>query len=157
MRDMGRALILAILAFAAPAAISGQTLVVLHIRAVLTDGTGQPRPLAGHALLISDDPPTREPRRIVTGIDGTADVRLRPGTYVVESDQPVALQGKAYRWRQTLNIAAGRDSTLDLTVANVVIEAIAPGTTDADAPLATDTSVLLQQWLDSVVALWSPT
>ena len=44
---MGRVLFLAILALAAPAAISGQTLVVLHIRAVLTDATGQPRPLAG--------------------------------------------------------------------------------------------------------------
>jgi S1-C subfamily serine protease len=154
---MGRVLVLAILAVAAPAAISGQTLVVLHIRAVLTDATGQPRPLARHALIISDDPPTREARRIVTSIDGTADVRLRPGRYVVESDQPVALQGKAYRWRQTVDIVVGRDSNLDLTVANAVIEPIAPGTTDADAPLATDTSLLLRQWLDSVVELWTPT
>jgi len=154
---MGRVLVLAILAFAAPAAISGQTFVVLHIRGVLTDATGQPRPLARHALLISDDPPTRETRRIVTSIDGTADVRLSPGTYVVESDQPVALQGKAYRWRQTLDIVAGRDAALDLTVANAVVEPIAPGTTDADAPLATDTSLLLRQWLDSVVELWTPT
>src|SRR5919109_1377922 len=130
---MGRALVLAILAFAAPLAISGQTLVVLHIRAVLTDATGQSTPLARHALLISDEPQTRETRRIVTSIDGTADVRLRPGTYVVESDQPVALQGKAYRWRQTLDVVAGRDSTLDLTVANAVVEPIAPGTTDAGA------------------------
>jgi S1-C subfamily serine protease len=154
---MGRVLVLAILAFAAPAAISGQTLVVLHIRVVLTDATGQPRPLARHALIISDDPPTQEARRIVTNIDGTAAVRLRPGTYVVESDQPVALQGKAYRWRQTLDIVAGRDSALDLTVANAVVEPIAPGTTDADAPLATDTSLVLRQWLDSLVELWTPT
>ena len=153
---MGRALVLAILAVA-PAASSGQTLVVLHIRAVLTDAAGQPKPVARHAILISDDPQTQETRRIVTSIDGTADVRLRPGHYVVESDQPVALQGKAYRWRQTLDIVAGRDSALDLTVANAVVEPIAPGTTDADAPLATDTSLLLRQWLDSVVELWTPT
>ena len=154
---MGRVLVLAILAFAAPAAISGQTLVVLHIRATLTDANGQPRPLARHALLISDDPQTQETRRIVTSIDGTADVRLRPGRFVVESDQPVALEGKAYRWRQTLDIVAGRESALDLTVANAVVESIAPGTTDASAPLATDTSLLLRQWLDSVVELWTPT
>ena len=55
----------------AQAAISGQTLVVLHIRAALTDATGRATPLARHALLISDNPPTREPRRIVTSIDGT--------------------------------------------------------------------------------------
>jgi hypothetical protein len=113
--------------------------------------------VARHALLVSDDPPTRETRRIVTSIDGTADERLRPGNYVVESDQPIALQGKAYRWRQTLEIAAGRDSALELTVANAVVEPIAPGTTDATAPLATDTSLLLRQWLDSVVELWTPT
>jgi S1-C subfamily serine protease len=153
---MRRVLALAVLVFAAPA-ISGQTLAVLHIRGILTDATGQPRPLARHALLISDDPPTREPRRVVTNTDGTADVRLRPGTYVVESDQPVALEGKAYRWRQVLNIVAGRDAALDLTVANAVVEPIAPGTADRDAPAATDTSLLLRQWLDSVVELWTPT
>ena len=153
---MSRVLVLAILALAA-APLSGQEVAVLHIRGVLTDAAGQPRPLARYALLISDDPPTREPRRIVTSTDGTADVRLRPGAYVVESDQPVALQGKAYRWRQTLVIVAGRDAALDLTVANAVVEPIAAGTTDRDAPLATDTSLLLRQWLDSVVELWTPT
>lgn len=154
---MGRALVLAILTIAAEVTIAGQTLVVLHIRAVLTDATGQSRPVARHALIVSDDPPSREPRRIVTSIDGTADVRLRPGTYVIESDQPVALQGKGYRWRQTVDIAAGRESALDLTLANAVVEPIAAGTNDATAPLATDTSLLLRQWLDGVVALWTPT
>lgn len=154
---MARVLVLAIMACAASSAISGQTLVVLHIRGVLTDAAGQPRPLARHALIISDDPPTREARRIVTSVDGTADVRLRPGSYVVESDQPVALQGKAYRWRQTLDIVAGRDAALDLTVANAVVEPSGAGTTGADTPLATDTSLLLRQWLDSVVELWTPT
>jgi S1-C subfamily serine protease len=154
---MGRALVLAVLAVAAQAAIAGQTLVVLQIRAVLIDETGQPRPVPRHAMILSDDPPSREPRRIVTSVDGTANVRLRPGRYVIESDQPVALQGKAYRWRQTVDIVAGRESTLELTLANAVIEAIAPGTTDAGAPPATDTSLLLRQWLDSVVELWTPT
>jgi S1-C subfamily serine protease len=154
---MSRALVLAMLAVVAPAAISGQTLVVLHIRAVLTDAAGQATPVARHALLISDNPPTREPRRIITSVDGTADVRLRPGNYIVESDQPVALQGKAYHWTQTVDVVAGRDSTLDLTLANAVAEPIAPGPANADAPLATDTSLLLRQWLDSVVQLWTPT
>ena len=154
---MRRALVLAILVVAAQATSAGQTLVTLHIRAVLNDATGQPKPVARHALLISDEPQTRETRRIVTTIDGTADVRLRPGNYIVESDQPVALQGMAYRWRQTLNIVAGRDSALDLTVANAVVEPIAAGTADANAPLATDPSLVRRQWLDSVVALWTPT
>jgi len=154
---MGRALVLAILAVAAPAAIAGQTLVVLHIRAVLTDATGRATPVARHALIISDNPPTRETRRILTGFDGTANVRLSPGNYTVESDQSLVFQGKAYHWRQTLDIVAGRDSALDLTLANAVEDPIPPGTTNADTPLATDTSLLLRQWLDSVVEVWTPT
>jgi hypothetical protein len=77
----------------------------------------------------------------VTTVEGTALVQLSPGTYVVESDEPVAFQGKSYRWRQTLDIVAGRVSALDLTVATAVVEPIAPGTTDADSPPATDTSL----------------
>jgi S1-C subfamily serine protease len=154
---MGRALLLAILAVAAPVATAAQTLVVLHIRAVLTDATGRATPVARHSLIISDNPPTREVRRIFTGLDGTANVRLSPGNYTVESDNPLMFQGKAYHWRQTLDIVAGRDSDLDLTVANAVVEPIAPGTTDAGTPLKTDTSLLLRQWLDSVVELWTPT
>ena len=154
---MGRVLVLVILALVTPVGISGQALVVLHIRASLTDASGQLRPLARHALLISDEPQTQETRRILTSVDGIADVRLRPGRYVIESDQPIALEGKAYRWRQSLEIVAGQEPSLALTMANAVVEAIDAGTTNADAPLATDTSLLLRQWLDSVVELWTPT
>ena len=154
---MGRVLVLAILAVAAPGAIAGQTLAVLQIRAVLTDATGRATPVARHALIISDNPPTRETRRVLTGLDGTANVRLSPGNYTVESDQPLVFQGKAYHWRQTLDIVAGRDSALELTLANAVNDPIPPGTATADTPLATDTSFLLRQWLDSVVQVWTPT
>jgi Trypsin-like peptidase domain len=157
MRDVGRTLVLAILAVAASGAIAGQTLVVLHIRAVVTDETGRATPVARHALIISDNPPTREVRRVLTGLDGTTNVRLSPGNYTVESDQPLVFQGKAYHWRQTLDIVAGRDSALDLTLVNAVEDPIPPGTANADTPLATDTSLLLQQWLDSVVEVWTPT
>jgi hypothetical protein len=154
---MRRALVLAILAIVAPVAIAGQTLAVLRIRAVLTDATGRVTPVARHALLISDNPQTKETRRILTGLDGTANVRLSPGNYTVESDQPLVFQGKAFHWRQTLDIVAGRDSALDLTLANAVEDPITPGTTTADTPAPTDTSLLLRQWLDSVVEMWTPT
>jgi hypothetical protein len=153
---MGRALVLAMLVFVAPTASSGQTLVVLHIRAVLVDAAGTATPVARHALLISDNPPTREPRRVVTRADGTLDVRLRPGSYTVESDQPVAFQGKAFRWTQTLDVVAGRDSALELTVANAKTEPLEPGA-DGTAPIATDPWLALRQWLDGVVELWTPT
>jgi S1-C subfamily serine protease len=154
---MGRALVLAILAVAAPVAIAGQTLGVLHIRAVLTDANGRATPVARHALIISDNPPSQEVRRILIGLDGSVNVRLRPGNYTVESDNPLVFQGKAYHWRQTLDIVAGRDSSLDLTLANAVAEPIEPGATNADTPPATDINLLLRQWLDSVVEVWTPT
>jgi S1-C subfamily serine protease len=154
---MGRALVLAILAVAATVEVAGQTLVVLHIRAVVTDANGRATPLARHALIISDNPPTREVRRVFTGFDGTVDVRLNPANYTVESDNPLVFQGKAYHWRQTLDIVAGRDSSLELTLANAVAEPIEPGTTNADTPPPTDINILLRQWFDSVVQVWTPT
>jgi hypothetical protein len=154
---VGRALVLAILVFAAPAALSGQTLVVLHIRAVLSDAAGRTMPVPRHALLISDNPPSREPRRVVTTIDGTAIVRLRPGNYTVESDEPIAFQGQSYRWNQTLDVPAGRETTLELTSANATAEALAPDASSAGTPAATDVSFALRRWLDSVVKVWTPT
>ena len=155
---MAQALVLAMLLFVAPAAIAGQALPVLHIRAVLTDANGQATPVARHALLISDNPPTREPRRVVTSIDGTADVRLRPGNYTVESDAPVRFQGTAYHWTRTVAVVDGRESVLELTLVNATAEALTPGSTDAPASSnATDPSLSVRQWVDSVVQVWSPT
>src|ERR1051325_6813795 len=152
MNGMLRGLLVlaALLAGLSPAA---QESSVLHIKVVLVDAAGKATPVPRHALLISDNPATATPRRVVTTSDGTADVRLRPGNYTVESDTPVVFQGKAFHWTQTLDIAAGRDAGLDLTAANAEVEtADATGT----APEADSTS-LLMQWQDSVVALWTPT
>ena len=71
--------VVGMLVLALQTAISGQTLVVLHIRVALIDATGQATPVPRHALLISENPPTREPRRILMSVDGTADVKLGPG------------------------------------------------------------------------------
>ena len=154
---MGRVFVLAMLAVGAPVALAGQTLAVLHIRAVLTDATGRATPVARHALLISENPQTTETRRVLTGLDGTVNVRLKPGNYTVESDQPLMIQGKAYYWRQTLDIVGGRDSALDLTLANAVPDPTPPGTAAADTPLPTNISSVLRQWLDRVVEVWTPT
>jgi S1-C subfamily serine protease len=135
----------------APAA--AQAPAVLHIRVVLADAAGKPVPVPRHALLISDNPSTAPPRRVVTGLDGTADVRLRPGNYTVESDEPAAFQGKAYQWTRTIDVAAGRDTNLDLTRANAEIGPLA---SISGAPPKADLSSLLNQFQDSVVAIWTP-
>ncbi len=127
---------------------------VLHIRVVLMDAAQRATPVPHHALLISDNPTSAPPRKVVTALDGTARLALRPGNYTVESDQPVAFEGSAYQWIQTVDIVAGRDVTLELTAANAEVEAAGPAT--ASAPLEADPSSILMQWQDSVVVLWTP-
>jgi S1-C subfamily serine protease len=157
MTLMLRALVLATLFFVIPGGASGQALSVLHIKVALLDAEGKATPVPRHALLISDNPATTVPRRIVTRVDGTADVSLRPGNYTVESDQPVAFLGKAYQWAQIVDVASGRDATLELTAGNAEVEAVTSATTTSPAALEADPSVLLTKWQDSVVALWTST
>jgi len=155
MTLMLRALVFATLVVVTLPAVSSQTLSVLHIRVVLADAERRATPVARHALLIGDNPPTATPRLIVTRLDGTADVRLRPGSYTVESDRPVVFHGRAYQWTQMVEVVAGRDAVLELTSDNAEVEPAATST--SEAPLESDPSFLLSRWQDSVVALWTPT
>ena len=152
---MLRALLFATLFFVSSRAASGQELSVLHIRVVVVDADRKATPVPRHALLVSDNPASAPPRQIVTALDGTADVRLRPGNYTVESDRPVVFHGKAYQWTQMVDIVAGRDAVLELTADNAEVEPATSATASA-APLEADPSFLLPQWQDSVVALWTP-
>jgi len=154
---MLRALFLAPLFLVSSSAAYGQALSVLHLKVVVIDSERKATPVARHVLLVSDNPPSAPPRAIVTRPDGTADVRLRPGNYTVESERPVAFQGRVYQWTQRVDIAAGRDAVLELTADNADVEPLASATTTAASPLETDPSFLLPQWQGSVVALWTPT
>ena len=153
---MGRALLVATLLCVGPRTASAQALSTLHITVTLADSTGAVMPVARHALLISEEPPTRAPRRALTTLAGTADVSLRPGSYAVESDQPLAFEGKTYEWSQRIVIVAGRDATLELTAGNASIETGIAAATSA-ARSDTDPSLLASQWRDTLVALWTPT
>jgi S1-C subfamily serine protease len=135
---------------------------VLQIKIALMDGERKLVPVPRYVLLVSDNPPTAPPRRIRTAPDGTTSVPLRQGSYTVESEQPVTFQGKSYQWTQIVEIAAGRDTVLDLTAENAEVTALTaaadPSTTSVSAPsLEADPSSLLIRWQDSVVAVWSPT
>jgi S1-C subfamily serine protease len=134
---------------------SSQALGVLHVKVTLTDAARTSMPIARHALLISDNPATRTPRRIVTAPDGTAVVRLPPGNYTVESDEPVSFNGKGYQWTQTVDITAGGDVVLELNANNAEVGA-APATSSSDASKENASPLLLPQWHDSVVAVWTP-
>ena len=136
---------------------AGQAHSVLHIKVVLVDAERKATPVPRHALLVSDNPATAPPRRIVTALDGTADVRLRPGNYTVESDQPVAFQ------RQGLPVDADgghrrrprRGPRADSRQRGG--RARHAGDDDPRRSPEADPSFLLPQWQDSVVALWTPT
>jgi len=154
---MVRSLVLAALFFMTPGAAAVQNVGVLHIKVVLVDADGKATPVPHHALLISDNPATAAPRLVNTGLDGTADVKLKPGNYTVESDKPVAFQGKAYEWTQIVDITAGRDAALELTAKNAEVRAVGAASSGSATSLEADPSYLLTQWQDTVVALWTPT
>ena len=157
MAGMYRELVLAVLLLVAPRADAVQTLGVLHIKVVVVDSDRQATPVPRHVLLISDNPASAPPRRIVTSLEGTVDVRLAPGNYTVESDRPVAFDGKAYQWTQMVDIVAGRDAVLELTTDNAEVVPITTEAASATAPREADPSSLLARWQDSMVAIWTAT
>jgi S1-C subfamily serine protease len=153
MQVMVRALILAVILAAVPAAAALQAPGVLQVKVLIEDTGRNAIPAARHALLVSDNPPSAPPRRIVTAADGTATMRLPPGSYTVESDRPVVFQGRAFQWTQLVDVAAGRETVLELTAANADTAAAADALTAGDV----DPASILIQWQDSVVTLWTPT
>jgi S1-C subfamily serine protease len=153
---MFRAILFALLAVAAPRFVLAQAQSVLHIKIVLVDADRKTTPVPGHALLISDNPSSAPPRLVRTAVDGTANVSLRPGNYTIESDRPVAFNGKAYQWTQTVDVVAGRDTVLELTAGNADVAVATSDTTTGTRPLEADPAFLMPRWQDSVVALWTP-
>lgn len=143
------------LLFALWAPLTAQEVRVLHITITVPDADGRERPVPRHALLVSDNPPTGAPRRVVTSLEGTVDVRLRPGNYTIESDDPLIYQGRSYTWMQILDVPAGRDSTLALTAANAQVAESSSAATMAAGQ--SSPSELLMTWQGNVVNLWSDT
>ena len=155
---MLHAVVLATIAMALPqAAVAAQRTGSLHIKVALADAEQKPIPIPRHVLLISDNPASAPPRRVITALDGTAEVQLRPGNYTVESDQPVAFQGKSYEWMQILDIVAGRTVDLELTMKNAQVGTATSSTATVASAIESDPSLLLMPWNDSVFGIWTPT
>jgi hypothetical protein len=143
------------LCLALDAATASQAAGVLHIRIALPGADGRVTPVVRYALLISDNPASAAPRRVVTGGDGSVVVRLAPGNYTVESDRPLAFAGREYSWTQTLDVPAG-ETTLELTAANADAGPGAGGAPPAPNRPADPLDVLLR-WQTSVAGVWTPT
>jgi hypothetical protein len=153
MNGMLRSIVIAAVLFALPSPV--QPLAVLRIKVTASDGDGRTTPVSRHALLVSDNPSSASPRRVVTGLDGTVSVSLRPGNYTIESDRAVTIAGTTYEWTVTVDVPAA-GATLDLTSANATAASEGAGASRDGAP-GGDASSLLTQWQDSVVAIWTPT
>lgn len=132
---------------------------VLKISVVLTDADGNATPIPRAQLLISDNPATREPRRVRTGPDGTVEIALPPGSYTVESDVPVILGGRRFSWTQTLDVPAARGALLELTAANAETDTDvgAAATTGRTTPTLADGAAILNKWQRSIAEIWTPT
>ncbi len=154
---MFRGLAIALVVLQIAHADVGQVLSVLRIQVNVVDSTGRTTPVPRHALLISENPASAPPRRILTSLEGAAEIRLAPGNYTVESDRPVALGGKAYQWTMVVDVVGGRDAVLELTGENAEVVPITDAADSAGAPPEADPSSLLATWKDSVVAIWSAT
>src|SRR5688572_8357385 len=146
----------AALALLTVAVVSAQpTHGVLRITVTLKDATQTSTPVRRHVLLVSDEPPSAPPRAIPTAADGTVVLTLRPGAYIVESDQPVVFDGRAYQWRQVVEIVAGGNLTLDFSADNAELVAVETMPPTIGGAFRDDT--LFQKHQQSVVAVWSPT
>jgi S1-C subfamily serine protease len=130
---------------------------VLEIKVTVVDAQGQVRPVPRHALLISDNPASAAPQRVVTKIDGTAEARVRPGNYTIESDEPLIFQGKSYEWRQTVDVAAGGATALELTPSNAQVESTSAPAGGASGDVEVTRATILSDFQDSIVTIWSPT
>lgn len=128
---------------------AGQGAGTLRVRVVLLDASGVATPIPRLTLLVSDNPPIDEPRRVRTTADGSIELKLPAGSYTVELDEPVGFRGKAYTWTQIVEVTAGRDTVLDLTAGNAQ---------EAErARRNADSATMLTAWRDSVVEIWTPT
>lgn len=142
---MASSILLSLLLTLAPAQDTG----TLRVRVALTDAAGVTTPLPRLLLLISNNPSIDEPRRVRTAADGTIEVRLAPGSYTVELDEPISFRGKAFTWTQIVDVRGGRETVVDLTADNAE--------TAAGARRSVDSATLLTAWRDSVVEIWTPT
>jgi hypothetical protein len=154
---MVRGLFLALVIVMTAHVVADAQVGTLHITVAIADGAQRVTAVPRHALLISDNPASAPPRRVLTTLEGAVDVRLAPGNYTVESERPVTVDGQAYQWTVIVDVVAGRDQTLALTKDNAEVVPVTDAAASASSPADADPSSLLARWQHSVVAIWTAT
>ena len=90
-----------------------------HLRVIVrvADSKARVTPLPGRVLTIRGDAGSPI-YRVPTGPDGTVEMSLAPGAYVVEPFGRIVFQWRYYRWRQRVVVTAGALIVLELTDSN---------------------------------------
>ena len=151
-RAVASLMLVAGLAYGSEAVCATQAPATLRVSILLVDTDLNMKPVPRPALTLKSETGGAEPIRLVTGLDGKAETAVPSGTYLLESERAVDFQGKSYRWKDTIKIAAGETKALELSVDNALVERIAQVSS-----VPTDLPSLFKQWQGSVVTVWSDT
>jgi len=111
----------------------------LKVNAQVVDKSLNLKPVPKLKLSIRDVTSTRV-IQASTGFDGTADLNLACGTYLIRSDEPLEFEGKQFKWDLKVTLTSGVASKLELSNDNAELHVVpntdAPGRThDSLAPL----------------------
>lgn len=88
--------------------------VKVRVRVILVDSELNQKPVPFLTVAFKSAAASSE---VKTGLDGSADANLAPGTYTVTTAKPVELSGKRYSWALRVAVA-GAEKTIDLTNEN---------------------------------------
>lgn len=88
--------------------------VKVRVRVILVDSELNQKPVPFLTVAFKSATASSE---VKTGLDGSAETNLAPGTYTVTTAKPVELGGKRYSWAVRVAVA-GAEKTIDLTNEN---------------------------------------
>lgn len=124
----------------------------LKVNAQLVDKSLNLKPVPKLRLSIREVTSTRA-MQASTGFDGTAELNLACGTYLIRSDEPLDFEGKQFKWDLKVTLTPGVASKLELSNDNAESHMV-PNT---DTPGRTQDSLapLFRKYQDSVFTVWS--
>lgn len=131
--------------------LSAQSRGTIRFLVMLVDSDLNIKPVPRHVLIIRSSR-SSEAVRVVTSLDGKAEVLIDPGDYVIESERAVDFQGKSYRWSRRVTVRPSETLNLEFSIDNATIDAL-PQTPKQAADLPS----LFKQWQNSVVTVWGET
>jgi S1-C subfamily serine protease len=124
----------------------------LKVNAQLVDKGLNLKPVPKLKLSFREVASTRR-KQASTGFDGTAELNLACGTYLVSSDEPLEFEGKQFKWDLKVTLTSGVASKLELSNDNA--ESHLVPNTDSPGRMQDSLAPLFRKYQDSVVTVWS--